>query len=67
MPLDASVENYLNVMQSLPIFSQMLVLMWEGSQGLLVPNFLVVLELQALKIESTIKVSFSKEKQKLKI
>ena len=39
MPLDARVKKYLNVMQNLPIFSQMLVLMWEASQGVLVPKF----------------------------
>ena len=67
MPLDARVENYLNVMQNLPIFSQMLVLMWEASQGVLIPKFLVIPELQAFKFESTKKVSLSKEKCKLKL
>ena len=36
-------------MQNLPIFSQMLVLMLEASQGVWVPKFFVILELQALK------------------
>ena len=47
------VENYLNVMQNLPIFSQTLIIMWEASQGGLVPKCIVVLELQAFKFEST--------------
>ena len=64
---DTRVENYLNVMQNLPIFSQMLVLMWEASQWVLVPKFSVVLELQAFKFKSTKKDSFSKEKRKLKL
>ena len=44
----------------------MLVLMREDSQWVSVPKFLVVLELQAFKVENTKKVSFSKEKRKLK-
>ena len=40
--------------------------MWEASQLILVPKLSVVLELQAFNFESTKKVSFSKEKQKLK-
>ena len=39
MPLDARVENYPNVMQNISIFSQMLVLMWKASQGVLVSKF----------------------------
>ena len=61
------VENHLKVMLNPPIFSQMLVLMWEAYQWVLVPKFSMVFELQAFKFKSTKKVSFSKEKLMLKI
>ena len=62
MTQGAMVENHLKVMLNPPIFSQMLVLMWEADQWVLVPKFSMVFELQAFKFESTKKVSFSKEK-----
>ena len=37
-------------MKNQPIFSQMLALMWEASQWVLNPKFLVVLYLQAFKV-----------------
>ena len=67
MTLGARVENHLKVMLNPPIFSQMLVLMWEAYQWVLVAKFSMVFELQAFKFESTKKVSFSKEKWILKI
>ena len=60
IPIARGVENLQNVMQNPPIFSQMLLLMWEASQLVLVQKFSVVLELQK-------KVSFSKKKWKLKL
>ena len=52
------VENHLKVMLNPPIFSQMLVLMWEAYQWVLVPKFSMVFELQAFKFESTKKSQF---------
>ena len=66
MPYFRGVENHLNVMQNPPKLFQLLALMWEASEWVLVPKFLVVLDLQALNLESTKKVSFSKENQKSK-
>ena len=62
MTQGAKVENHLKVMLNPPIFSQMLVLMWEAYQWVLVPKFSMVFELQAFKFDSTKNVSFNKEK-----
>ena len=58
MTQGAKVENHLKVMLNPPIFSQMLVLMWEADQWVLVPKFSMVFELQAFKFESTKKSQF---------
>ena len=54
----ATVEKHLKVMLNPPIFSQMLVLMWEACQWVLVPKFSMIFELQAFKSESTKKNQF---------
>ena len=58
MTQGAMVENHLKFMLNPPIFSQMLVLMWEAYQWVLVPKFSMVFELQAFKFESTKKSQF---------
>ena len=58
MTQGAKVENHLKVMLNPPIFSQMLVLMWEAEQWVLVPKFSMVLELWAFKVETAKKGPF---------
>ena len=50
MPIAVRVENYLNIMLNSQIFPQLLVLMWEASQYVLVPKFLVALEIRVVKV-----------------
>ena len=63
MTRGAMVENHLKVMLNPPIFSQMLVLMWEAYQWVLVPKFSVAVQLQAFQFKSTKNFSFSEKKE----
>ena len=58
MPIDTRVENCPNVMINAPIFAQLIALMWKASQWVLVTKFQKVLELWAIKFESTKKSPF---------
>ncbi len=56
MPIHARVENYLKVVLNAPIFPQLCTLTLEASPRILVANFLIFLELRAVKVETTKKV-----------
>ena len=51
IPLGAKVENYLKIMLNLPVFPQLLALMWKNFPRVLVEKLCqVALEIRAVKI-----------------